>query len=286
MMEMIKLMRPKQWIKNLFVFAALIFSMKFLSTFHMGQAILCFVLFCMISSSIYILNDIVDVEKDRLHPKKKNRPLAKGTVSIKAAVGVSIILMISSVLAGFLFNPLVGTVITLYLINNLIYSFKIKHIVIMDIISIAIGFILRVVAGAFAIDVGISAWILVCTFFISLFLGIGKRRGEILALEHNAHDHRANLKDYTEEFVNQITSIVVACTIMSYSLYTFTAYEHMYMMLTIPFVVYGIFRYLNLIYTQDEGGSPTELVLTDKLIIIDVVLWGIVSSTILYLTNI
>lgn len=286
MMEMIKLMRPKQWIKNLFVFAALIFSMNFLNPFHIGQAILCFVLFCMISSSIYILNDIVDVEKDRLHPKKKNRPLAKGTVSIKAAGGVSIILMISSLLAGFLFNPLVGTVITLYLINNLIYSFKIKHIVIMDIISIAIGFILRVVAGAFAIDVGISAWILVCTFFISLFLGIGKRRGEILALEHNAHDHRANLKDYTEEFVNQITSIVVACTIMSYSLYTFTAYEHMYMMLTIPFVVYGIFRYLNLIYTQDEGGNPTELVLTDKLIIIDVVLWGIVSSAILYLTNI
>ncbi|WP_053982972.1 decaprenyl-phosphate phosphoribosyltransferase [Niameybacter massiliensis] len=285
-MEIIKLMRPKQWIKNLFVFAALIFSMKFLSPFHIGQAMLCFVLFCMISSSIYILNDIVDVEKDRLHPKKKNRPLAKGTVSIKAAGGVSIILMISSLLAGFLFNPLVGTVITLYLINNLIYSFKIKHIVIMDIISIAIGFILRVVAGAFAIDVGISAWILVCTFFISLFLGIGKRRGEILALEHNAHDHRANLKDYTEEFVNQITSIVVACTIMSYSLYTFTAYEHMYMMLTIPFVVYGIFRYLNLIYTQDEGGNPTELVLTDKLIIIDVVLWGFVSSAILYLTNI
>lgn len=156
----------------------------------------------------------------------------------------------------------------------------------MDIISIAIGFILRVIAGALAIDVQVSAWLLVCTFFISLFLGIGKRRSEIIILDDNATDHRKNLKDYIPEFIDQITSIVIACTIMSYSLYTFTAYEHMYMMLTIPFVVYGILRYLYLIYTQDEGGSPTELVLTDKHIIIDVILWGMTSGIILLLTNI
>lgn len=285
-MEIIKLMRPKQWIKNLFVFAALIFSMNFLKPVYIAQALTCFIVFCMISSSIYILNDIIDIEKDRQHPKKKNRPLAKGTVSIKSASIVGSLLMGGALVGSFFFNPKVGIVIGLYLLNNLLYSFKIKHIVIVDIISIAIGFILRVIAGALAIDVQVSAWLLVCTFFISLFLGIGKRRSEIIILDDNATDHRKNLKDYIPEFIDQITSIVIACTIMSYSLYTFTAYEHMYMMLTIPFVVYGILRYLYLIYTQDEGGSPTELVLTDKHIIIDVILWGMTSGIILLLTNI
>lgn len=286
MKEMIKLLRPKQWIKNLFIFAALIFSMNFLNLLYIGKATVCFILFCMISSSIYILNDIIDVEKDRQHPKKKNRPLAKGTVSIKSASIVGSLLMGAALIGSFFFNQKVGIIIGLYLLNNLLYSFKIKHIVIMDIISIAIGFILRVIAGALAIDVQVSAWLLVCTFFISLFLGIGKRRSEIIILDNNAADHRKNLKDYIPKFIDQITSIVISCTIMSYSLYTFTAYDHMYMMLTIPFVVYGILRYLHLAYTQDEGGSPTELVLTDKHIIIDVILWGMTSGIILLLTNI
>lgn len=286
MKEMVKLLRPKQWIKNLFVFAALVFSINFLNPLYIVQALTCFILFCMISSSVYTLNDIIDVEKDRQHPKKKNRPLAKGTVSTRSASFIGCLLMGGALIGAFIFNPLVGIIIVLYFINNLMYSFKVKHIVIMDIISIAIGFILRVIVGAVAIDVQVSAWLLVCTFFISLFLGIGKRRSEVIILDDNASEHRNNLKDYIPEFIDQIIAIVVACTIMSYSLYTFTAYDHMYMMLTIPFVVYGILRYLYLIYTQDEGGSPTELVLTDKHIIIDVVLWGMTSGAILLLTNI
>ena len=283
--EIIRLMRPKQWIKNLFIFAPLIFSMSFFKTKLIINEIYCFIVFCAISSSIYILNDIIDIEKDKLHPKKKNRPLAKGTVSKTSAFVVFSLLLICALIGGFKLNISVGISIILYFVNNLLYSFKIKHVVIMDTISIAIGFILRVVTGAFAIQVQISVWIIMCTFFIALFLGLGKRRNEIIILDDKAREHRGNLKEYSCKFIDQMISIVVGCTIMSYSLYTCTVYKHVYMVGTIPFVVFGIFRYLYLIYIQDEGGSPTEIVLTDKAIMLDVVLWGIISGAILFLTN-
>ncbi|NGU67654.1 decaprenyl-phosphate phosphoribosyltransferase, partial [Clostridium perfringens] len=195
--NLLKLMRPKQWIKNFFVFGALIFSYSFLNLNKTIAALIAFILFCLISSTVYIMNDILDVEKDRIHPKKRFRPIASGAISIKQATIALVVLLAISMISSFMINKGLFFILVLYFINNIFYSFKIKNIVILDVISIAVGFILRVIAGGVAIDVSLSGWILLCTFFISLFLGFEKRRNEIIKLEGKANEHRKILDDYS-----------------------------------------------------------------------------------------
>lgn len=279
--NLLKLMRPKQWVKNLFVIGPLIFSVSFLEPKKIEYSLIAFILFCLISSTVYIMNDIVDVEKDRIHPKKRNRPIASGAIKVPAAVVSLLVLLAISLIGSYLINFELFIVIILYFINNILYSFKIKHIVIVDVISIAIGFILRVIAGGIAIDVNLSGWILLCTFFISLFLGFEKRKNELLKLQGNANEHRKILDDYSEELLNQISNICVPCTLVSYAMYTFIGHPNPYMMLTNLFVVYGLFRYKYLVIKKGEGGSPTEALLTDKALIINIILWAVASMVIL-----
>ncbi|MDM0464838.1 decaprenyl-phosphate phosphoribosyltransferase [Clostridium perfringens] len=279
--NLLKLMRPKQWIKNFFVFGALIFSYSFLNLNKTISALTAFIMFCLISSTVYIMNDILDVEKDRVHPKKRFRPIASGAISIKQATIALVVLLAISMISSFMINKGLFFILVLYFINNIFYSFKIKNIVILDVISIAVGFILRVIAGGVAIDVSLSGWILLCTFFISLFLGFEKRRNEIIKLEGKANEHRKILDDYSDELLKQFSDITLTCTVISYAMYTFVAYENAYMMITNIFVVYGLFRYKYLSMKKGQGGSPTETVMTDKSIIIDVILWVITSVVIL-----
>lgn len=285
-MAYIKLLRPKQWIKNLFVFAPLIFAKHVFEYNYLIRVIAAFVLFCFISSSVYVLNDIIDCEKDRLHPKKKNRPIASGVIS-KIEGSIIIAALLPLVLLGsFYVDIYFGFIILLYFINNMLYSFKIKHMVILDVMSIALGFLLRVIGGALVIRVYISPWILLCTLLLSLFLGFSKRRNELVVLENGAENHRKILEEYSLEFIDNMLSIITASTVMAYSLYTFSTENGNYnMMITIPFVLYGIFRYQYIIYKKKEGGSPEETVLSDIPLIVSIVLWGILSIVILYFWN-
>lgn len=279
----IALSRPKQWIKNLFVFAALIFSKSFFNCTLVYKTVLVFLSFCVASSLVYFINDLLDADKDRKHPKKRNRPIAKGVITKKEALFLIAVLFIALVLILLTYRNAVSLVLIAYLVNNILYSFKIKHVVILDIMSIALGFLLRVIAGAAAINVSVSPWILLCTLLLSLFLGFSKRRNELLLLGDEAEKHRKILEEYSVEFIDSMLSIVTACTVIAYSLYTFFAYSNKFMMLTIPFVLYGIFRYQYLIHKKGEGGSPEEIVISDKPLLLSIVLWVICSACIVYL---
>lgn len=280
----ISLVRPKQWIKNLFVFSALIFAKLVFEPVYLKTVFFAFLSFCMISSCVYILNDIVDMEKDRLHPKKKTRPIASGLISKAEAWILLAVLLPVSVAAGFLLHVYFGLILVVYFLNNVLYSVAVKHMVILDVMSIALGFLLRVIGGGVVIEVYISQWILLCTLLLSLFLGFSKRRNELVVLENVADSHRKILKEYSLEFIDNMLSIVTASTVMAYSLYTFSSKNNYFMMLTIPFVLYGIFRYQYIIYMKKEGGSPEETVLSDIPLIVCIFLWVIISVIILYLS--
>ncbi|MDQ2085624.1 decaprenyl-phosphate phosphoribosyltransferase [Herbivorax sp. ANBcel31] len=280
----VKLARPKQWIKNLFVFAALIFSGHVFEWDYLQKAALAFLFFCLISACVYILNDVVDVNKDRFHPKKKTRPVASGLISQKEAIAFLVILLPFSLVASFMVDLFLGIVVLAYFLNNLLYSLIAKHMVILDVMSIALGFLLRVIGGALVIKVDISPWILLCTLLLSLFLGFSKRRNELMILQEDAGTHRKILEEYSLEFIDNMLSIVTASTVMAYSLYTFSSNaDNYYMMATIPFVLYGIFRYQYIIYQKKEGGSPEETVLSDVPLIVNIFLWVVASVLILYI---
>lgn len=281
----LNLMRPKQWIKNFFVFGALIFSYKFLELNSIVNTLIAFILFSLTSSTVYIMNDIIDVEKDRMHPKKKNRPIASGQVSIKEAIVAMIIIFFITLITALSINKTLAIILLIYFFNNIIYSFKVKNIVILDVISIAFGFVLRVISGGVVIGVTLSNWILLCTFSISLFLGFEKRSSELCKLENNAKKHRKILDEYSKELLDQFTNISLTCTIITYAMYTFFAYEHSYMIITNIFVVYGLFRYKYLTVKKGVGGSPTEAVIADKSIIMDVLLWSVTSAVILLIVK-
>lgn len=281
LLNCLKLMRPKQWIKNLFVFGAILFSGTFSNTSYIYYTLITFVAFCFISSTVYVINDIVDIENDKVHPKKCKRPLAAGDITIKEGIFLGIILAITALTLSFLLDFKVGLVILTYLIMNLLYTFKMKQEVILDIFSIAIGFILRLLAGSFAIGIIASKWIILCTLFLSLYLGFGKRRNEIITLEDDAANHRAILSLYSISFLDQALNIVLTCTIIFYAMYTAVGAENRYMIGTVIFVVYGVLRYNYLIFNKNLGGSPTEIVLKDKPLIINIVCWVISCITIL-----
>ena len=283
----IRAMRPRQWPKNVFIFAALVFDEQLTQKEPLLRTIAGFVLLCLISSAVYLLNDIADVESDRQHPTKRNRPIAAGQLSIPLALVLAIAMAALALAAGFALEPSFGWIITLYFVINLLYSLWLKHKPIIDVMIIAAGFVLRVAAGVVLIEVArFSPWLYVCTTLLALIIGFGKRRAEIILLADGANAHRKVLDGYTIGFLDQLIVVVSATTIMAYSLYTFSALDlpsnHL-MMLTIPFVIYGVFRYLYLIHVEDAGGAPEELILTDRPLLATLIFWGLLAVAILYI---
>jgi len=279
--ELLKSMRPKQWTKNLLLFAGLIFDKKFTNPNLTLRAFLGFILFCLISGAIYIINDIKDIEEDKFHPIKKKRPIASGKISIPTALTFSITIIILSLISAYLLNVGFGNSALVYVILILLYSGFLKHIVILDIMIVSIGFVIRAIAGAQVIGIIFSPWLLICTMFLALFLALCKRRYELVVLSDNANIHRKVLEEYSPLFLDQMISIVTASTVISYALYTITRWEEKRLIYTIPFVLYGIFRYLYLVYKKGEGGSPEILLLKDKSLLLDILLWVAVSIFIL-----
>jgi len=282
-----KTMRPRQWTKNVFIFAALVFDKKLFVVDSFLRTLAGFALFCLISSSVYIFNDLADIEADRQHPEKKKRPIPSGQLSVGAAWGGGILLVAIALGIGYLLAPAFAGVIGLYFIINMAYSKWLKHIPIVDVLIIAAGFVLRVGAGVTLIRVErFSPWLYVVMSLLSLFLGFGKRRAELALLAHGAGSHRKVLDGYTIPLLDQYIMIVSGTTIVAYSLYTFSAPNvpaNHTMMLTIPFVVYTIFRYLYLIHVEDEGGAPEEILLTDRPFQIAMVLWALTVFVVFYL---
>ena len=265
---LIKTMRIRQWPKNGFIFAALIFDRQLTDPVAFARTMAGFILFCLLSSSVYIINDIFDVESDRQHPTKRNRPIASGRLSTRAAaVTAALIVVVTLVLAYFL-SPGFLIISVIYFVANLAYSIWLKHVPLIDVLMIALGFVLRVAAGVSLIQVErFSPWLYVVTTLLALYLGFGKRRAELSLLEGEALSHRRVLEGYSIALLDQLITIVSATTIITYSLYTFSAPNlpaNHTMMLTIPFVLYGIIRYLYLIQIKNEGGAPEELLLTDR----------------------
>ncbi len=283
----IKTMRPRQWPKNLFVLAGLIFDGQLSNFTSLSVTLLAFALFCLASSLVYIINDLTDIKSDQLHPQKRKRPLASGQLSQKTAIIAALILIIITFPIAFSLNVNFGLIITGYFLLMLAYSFWLKDIPIIDVMIIAAGFVLRVAAGVVVIvTTEFSPWLFVATTFLALFIALGKRRAEIDLLEGAADSHRQVLKGYSLELLDQLLTIVMASTLMTYCLYTFsspiTPGNHV-MMLTIPFVIYGLFRYLYLIRMEHIGGAPEEIVLTDLPMQIAVGLWGLTIVIILYI---
>ena len=284
---LVKTMRPKQWTKNVLIFAALVFDRQLFQIEPFLYTMAGFILLCLTSSTIYLINDIADIEQDRQHPKKKDRPLASGALSVRVAATSALIFGLISILTSFYLNAGFGTIIFIYLIINLFYSFWLKHIPILDVLLVASGFVLRVAAGVSLIVVErFSPWLYVCTTLLALFVSFGKRRAELTLLADKANSHRKVLDGYTIALLDQLIVIVSATTIMAYSLYTFSAENlpaNHVMMLTIPFVLYGIFRYLYLIQVKDAGGAPDELILSDIPLLLTLVFWGLLSILFMYL---
>lgn len=292
-LHLIRLIRPKQWIKNFFVFAPLLFSRHVFHLDYLFLSISAFFIFSLASSAVYIINDILDVESDRVHPKKKYRPIASGELSVKQAL-VFLVVLVAIIIITLVFQrPIFAFVIVLYLITNLLYSLKVKSIVLLDVFFISFGFMLRVLGGAAAIGVPVSSWMVLTTIFISLFLAISKRRSELSQTlnKENIDKQRKVLKEYSVEFADQINTIAAAGTIISYALYTVSertvnTFGTEKLIYTTPFVIYGIFRYMYLMHQKNLGESPTSIVTKDIPIIIDVISWFVFSLIIIYRANI
>lgn len=276
---LIKTMRPRQWSKNAFVFFALVFDKQLFHLEAFLRTLGGFALFCLISSVVYIINDLTDIEADRQHPKKKLRPLPSGKLPVKVAWTAAIALTVISLPLGYLLSPRFALVLVVYLLMNLAYSRWLKHIPIVDVFIIAAGFVLRVEAGVTLIVVErFSPWLYVVTTLGSLYLGFGKRRAELALLAHGAGSHRKVLEGYSIPLIDQYITIVSAATIVSFSFYTFSAPNlpaNHSMMLTIPFFVYVIFRYLYLVQMTDQTGAPEEVLLTDRPVQIAIALMGL-----------
>ncbi len=281
-----KTMRPRQWTKNGFVYAALVFDGKLFEPVLFLRTTLAFVCFCLISSATYLINDLVDVEKDREHPTKRNRPLAAGILPPWIAVAAAAVFVVVCLPVAFWLSPSFGVILAGYLLLTLAYTFYLKHVVIVDLLVLASGFVLRVAGGVAVIQVErFSPWLYVCMVLLALFLVMGKRRHELILLDDKASSHRASLDNYNLRFIDEMIALVTSTIVMAYSLYTFSApnlpLNHT-MMLTIPFVLYGLFRYLYLIHVKGEGGAPEELLLRDRPLLIDVMLWVIAVIMVMY----
>lgn len=290
----IKLMRPRQWTKNLIVFVAVVFSGRVLILADAFNAVLGFVLFCFLSSSVYILNDVLDAPYDRRHPEKRNRPIASGKISPTAGALLCAAFAAASLVGSFwLLGWKFGACATTYFVINLFYSFGVKRVVILDSVTIALGFVLRAIAGIYAIvaEPGqLSEWLLICTFFLALFLAFSKRRGEITDLSENAAVHRPILASYSPKLIDEMIGVTTASSVMSYSLYTIwpgtvARLGTNKMIYTIPFVVYGIFRYLYLIYKKGKGAQPSAILITDRPLQVNILLYVAAVFVILYVVK-
>lgn len=288
-------MRIYQWTKNLVLFAGLVFTLRFLDPPYVLAAIAGFFTFSIAVSGVYLLNDVLDMERDRLHPEKRQRPIASGRLPVPAAIAAAVILLAVGLTGSFLLGPRFGATAVAYVVLTLLYSTLLKHVVLLDVVSIALGFVLRATAGvevirdrtpAYAGTVELSPWLLVCAFFLALFLAIGKRRHELAVLEGDASRHRGALAAYNTKLLDQLVAVVTGATVLAYSVYTISPetlakFDQRPLYLTIPFVLYGIFRYLYLMYARDQGGNPSEHLLQDRATLINVVLWGIAVMAIL-----
>jgi 4-hydroxybenzoate polyprenyltransferase len=284
---LVKSMRPRQWPKNIFIFAALGFDRQILHLDALLRTTGGFALLCLASGVVYLINDVADRNQDRLHPEKRTRPIAAGQISVTLALVVSAVLGPLSVALAFLLAPVLSWLVLGYLLLNLAYSFALKHVPIVDALTVAAGFVLRVAAGVTLIRVErFSPWLYVCTILLALYISFGKRRAELALLVDNASNHRRVLDGYTLPLLDSYIQIVSAATIVAYSLYTFSAPNlpaNHSMMLTVPFVVYSIFRYLYLIQVEKAGGAPEEIVMMDRPLQAGVVLWALSAMGILYL---
>lgn len=282
-------MRLRQWTKNVFVFVALIFARRITDTDAAMAAVMTFGAFCLASSAAYLFNDIFDRERDRQHPEKAKRPIASGALGVAPAAASAAILWIGALVLALVVNLHVLWIVGGYLVLQLLYSFLLKHVVILDLFVIAAGFVLRVAAGAEAIPVPISSWLFVCTVLISLFLGTAKRRHELCNLE-KAEDHRATLGRYSPYLLDQMIAISAAATVVSYSLYTLSEetvakFGTDKLKWTIPFVLFGLFRYLYLIHMRRQGDQPEKVLLTDVPLLLNIILYGATVAGVLYLGN-
>jgi 4-hydroxybenzoate polyprenyltransferase len=294
--DVLRSMRIYQWTKNLVLFAGLVFTMKFLDWVYVRDTLAGFVLFSLAVSGMYVLNDIFDLERDRLHPAKRTRPIAAGRLPVGAAAMWAFALLAiglgGSLLVGMRFG---GTAIA-YVALTLAYSLFFKQVALLDVVTIALGFVLRAAAGVELIrdrampageEVILSPWLLVCAFFLALFLAIGKRRHELATLEADASRHRASLGAYNARLLDQLVAVVTSATVLAYSVYTIapetvSKFHGRPLYLTIPFVLYGIFRYLYLMYAEEKGGNPSEHLFRDLPTLVNVILWGVALLAILY----
>jgi len=286
----IKLLRIPQWIKNTFVFVPIIFSQNLFKGEYLITILEAFFIFCITSSIVYIINDIIDVEADKAHPEKKNRPIPSGKISVKQAIIAAAALSLLLILFLPFFNLLFVSSVVLYFLLNFFYSSIFKHIVILDVFSIAAGFMIRVVSGAFVIDVEISSWLILTTMFISLFLGVMKRRSELelkYITENNLPSTRKVLSEYSPDFADQMATVAAAGVVICYALYsvserTVTIFKTENLIYTTPFVVFGIFRYMYLVYMSKKGEKTSEILVTDIPMIINILLYLFVITAIIY----
>lgn len=280
-------LRPDQWTKNLIVFAGLIFGQRLLDATALGAAIWAFAVFCGLSSAMYLVNDLVDRNEDRKHPVKRTRPIASGALSTGSAMTWAIVLIGVSLTASFSFSWTLGVVSVMFVGLLTAYSRLLKHLVILDVLAIAVGFVIRAIGGAVAVDVPISQWLLVCTLLLALFLGLSKRRHELVLLGNLAAEHRRSLDQYSPQLFDQLISVVAAATLVSYAFYTLepSTVENFgtnKLTWTLPFPIYGIFRYLYLVHREQGGGNPAEMLLRDRPLLACVALWVVAIVLIIY----
>lgn len=280
-------LRPQQWVKNTLVFGGLIFSRSLLHWEVVRLSLFAFAIFCTASSGIYLLNDLCDVEADRRHPLKRFRPLASGKFSLNVARGAMGLLLVGSASFSLLLRPAFALVLGIYLVLNIAYSLGLKRVVILDVMAIAFGFVLRAVAGAVVIGVGASPWLVLCTLMLALLMGFGKRRHELNLLQAEAHKHRQSLDGYSLQFLDLMMTISAGAAVVTYALYTMAdetvaRFSSHSLVLTVPFVLYGIFRYLFLVHKRMGGGDPARLLVTDAPTLINLGLWVVVVCFSLY----
>jgi 4-hydroxybenzoate polyprenyltransferase len=284
----VRSVRPAQWTKNLFVFAALIFARRFFSVPLLLKTTGAFFAFCLVSGAFYIFNDLRDREEDRAHPKKSQRPIARGEIRPGEALLLFFLLAAIGLAASFLLERNFFLAVGIYFLLQLAYSLRLKQVVILDIFVIAAGFVIRVVAGGLVIAVPISSWLLICTTLLALLLSMGKRRHELTILEDRAAEHRPILKEYSAYLLDQMIAVVTASTLIAYCLYTISEetvqkFGTSNLIWTAPFVLYGIFRYLYLVHLKGKGGSPEEIIIQDKPMLLNIVLWIGAVILVLYL---
>lgn len=280
-------MRPRQWTKNLFLFAGIIFAQKLISPVNFTKVVLAFIIFSISSGGIYIFNDIIDRESDKVHPDKKNRPVASGVLSLPIAWISSLVMIVAGLSFSYILSRSFFLLLLAYVILMVVYSLFLKRLVLLDIIIVAFGFVLRTLAGCAVIDVTVSPWLFICTLMLALFIAASKRRQEIISLGSSAKHHRLPLVDYTPELIDKILLIVTACTLVAYTLYTLSPmtvekFGGNYMVFTVPFVLYGIMRYFYLIHKEEDIDSPERIIIKDKALLVDILLWVLSVIAIIY----